>query len=166
MITYIILTIVLIGILDTMFGNYYFPSKEEIVFTKKGTKWSKPNVYLIRKKTRIFFIPIWFWGRRLRNHMLAIFDIEDFGSFYWTFDRMEAEAFLSTEDAKQYLTKNRRLAERVETGIGDGEVVYSTRGTTPKSWSDEAIIEAFNLKSSEDFETTIMRIKELQKQTA
>ncbi len=143
MITTVLILTALVGLLDTIAGNYFFPGKEGIVETNNG-------YFKLYKYNRIMLIPIKMW-----REFYGGYDLGDF-----TISYSEAKNFYTYDHAFDSLTKSRKNKSKgldELTGI-KREVYCSTQdkigGANPKDYS-------FLLKEIEE-STTLQERQVLQ----
>ena len=110
--TAIIIIILGIALLDTLIGNWWFPSKEGIVKGFDGR-------YRFYKYNRIMFIPFKMWENTVSHRGICL--MCDFAGY------RNAYIYEGIENAKRCLTKNRK---------GRKDISYEEVYTTGKTQED------------------------------
>lgn len=155
MITFIIITAVVLSILDTIIGNYYLPSREQIVKKTNGNKR-----FMLRRKIRLLFIPIWFWYSGSLHPDSIIWMLEVYAN--WTLNIRKAHKFRYIEYAEEILNKNRRSNSKILFKEGELKIVFDTFKEEYKN-SSKLLEELMSLDREGNEEEALLKLKELQK---
>ncbi len=111
-----ITAIIILAILDTLIGNWFFPGKEGIV--KRGDV-----TYSVYKYNRIMFIPIKMWEECVISNSMAVI------LFDYSLSFSSSETYRDLDWAMKMLTSSRK-GERSRSEII--EEVYTTSSFTKK----------------------------------